>query len=94
MPGSPAPHAPAYPVGAYSNAGRTGRGGGGIVGKLLVRRVLLGLAIPLAITGTRALAGRAAARPGTSAHAPRLHQVADLLERKQRGTRRGGWRSR
>lgn len=62
--------------------------------KLLVRRVLLGLAIPLAVTGTRALAGRAAGRPGTSAYAPRLHRVAEFLERTQGSTRRGGWRSR
>jgi len=55
------------------------------VRKLLVRRVLLGLAVPVAITGTRALAARAAARPGSSAYAPRLHRVADLLERPQGG---------
>jgi len=57
--------------------------------KLIVRRVLLGFAVPAAVAGTRALAARVAARPGGAAYAPRLHQVADLLE----GVR-GGRRSR
>lgn len=62
--------------------------------KLLVRRVLLGLALPAAIAGTRALAARAAARLGSSAYAPRLHRVADPLERTQGSTRRSRRRGR
>ena len=56
--------------------------------KLLVRRVLLGLAVPLAVIGTRALAARAAARPGSASYAPRLHRVADLMERTRGLSRR------
>lgn len=64
------------------------------VKKLLVQRILLGLAVPVAVTGTRALATRAAARPGSAGYAPRLHQVADLLERTRGTTRRSHRRGR
>ncbi len=45
--------------------------------KLVLRRVLLAVAVPVTIRGTRALAEGAAARPGSSRYAPGLHQVAD-----------------
>lgn len=62
--------------------------------KLLVQRVLVGLALPVAVTGTRALAARAGARPGSARYAPRLHQIADLLERTRGTTRRSRRRGR
>lgn len=47
--------------------------------KLILRRVLFGLAVPVAITGTRALADRLQAREGS--HAAALHRVGAVLQR-------------
>jgi len=57
------------------------------VKKLVLRRVLLAVGVPVAIRGTRALAERAAGRPGSSRYAPGLHQVADALQRRRAATR-------
>jgi len=57
------------------------------VKKLVLRRVLLAVAVPVTIRGTRALAEGAAARPGSSRYAPGLHQVADALQRRRAATR-------
>ncbi len=55
--------------------------------KLVARRVLLAVAVPVAIRGTRVLAEPAATRPGGSRYAPGLHQVADMLQRRRSGRR-------
>lgn len=47
--------------------------------KLILRRVLFGLAVPLVLTGTRALADRLQAHEGS--HASGAHRVADVLQR-------------
>ena len=55
--------------------------------KLILRRVLIAVGIPVAIRGTRALAEQAATRSGSSRYAPGLHQVADALQRRRAATR-------
>lgn len=47
--------------------------------KMILRRVLFGLAVPVLITGTRAVADRLQTAEGT--HAAKLHRAADVLNR-------------